>query len=192
MEDTKIDENDLIIFKKILNILKKNTLSYDKPNIFDGQLFYNNIFDHGKFSLQIIKNDTKKTYGFILQIHSKVHKIKPFTSEHCIINSRGLLSNKDGFFLQYDVATNELIFYTTNSHHIIGKALLLDKETLKKNKNKSSGSQCEPYEFCCGRSDNHSCENCNCGKCISGYLGTFSPYRLTKYNECCTKCHDCK
>ena len=98
MEDTKIDENDLIIFKKILNILKKNTLSYDKPNFFDGQLFYNNIFDHGKFSLQIIKNDTKKTYGFILQIHSKVHKIKPFTSEHCIINSRGLLSNKDGFF----------------------------------------------------------------------------------------------
>ena len=46
----------------------------------------------------MIQNDTKKTYGFILQIHSKVHKIKPFTSEHCIINSRGLLSNKDGFF----------------------------------------------------------------------------------------------
>ena len=183
MEDTKIDENDLIIFKKILNILKKNTLSYDKPNIFDGQLFYNNIFDHGKFSLQIIKNDTKKTYGFILQIHSKVHKIKPFTSEHCIINSRGLLSNKDGFFLQYDVATSELIFYTTNSNHIFGKALLLNKEK------KSSELKSNPHTFDCGYSDNHSCEYCECGECyISNKPGRF----LETTYGCCKACNDCK
>ena len=187
MEDTKIDENDLIIFKKILNILKKNTLSYDKPNFFDGQLFYNNIFDHGKFSLQIIKNDTKKTYGFILQIHSKVHKIKPFTSEHCIINSRGLLSNKDGFFLQYDVATSELIFYTTNSNHIIGKALLLNREK------KSSELKSNPHTISCGKQ--HSlkyCEYCDCGQCYTTGSNK-RPGRVasTTYN-CCVACFSCE
>jgi hypothetical protein len=93
-------------------------------------------------------------------------------------DNRGIISNQNGFTIQYTTIDQSLYFYTTNSNDLIGKFILEDALLVPPGPPGLRGTK--PISETCGENGYSYCNYCNCGQCIISKYGDFFPgYKKT-------------
>jgi hypothetical protein len=174
------------VYNELFNELKQYDLLYDKTYFFNGCILYDKLTKNARCSLLLSKDILENTQYFI-QIFQKGKPslIKPFTG-NCLQDNRGIISNQNGFTIQYTTIDQSLYFYTTNSNDLMGKFIL---EDAMMNPPRPLGAKAQPGTYGCGENGYHYCGYCNCGECfIYGSPG----YKITTSCSHKVKCEDDK
>ena len=167
-------------FNELFEELKPYRLEYDKTYFFFGNIFYDRQTQNARCSL-ILNKDKLGNVQYLVQIFlkNKPSLFKPFTGV-CLNDNRGIISNQNGFTIQYTTADQSLYFYTTNSNDLMGKLILEDALINPPGPPglKRAAPAPDPNKSSCGENGQYFCNYCNCGQCGTndkpGFISTTS------------------
>jgi len=154
------------IYNELFDELKPYRLEYDKTYFFRGSIFYYGETLKTKCSL-ILSKDKFGNSQYIVQIFrgGKPSLIRPFTGI-CLYDNRGIISNQNGFTIQYTTVDQRLYFYTSNSNDLMGQFTLEDAIM----NSGSLGLKAINGTYSCGKNGWKSCSQCGCGECTAWLL----------------------
>ena len=159
------------VFNELLDELKPYRLEYDKTYFFWGNIIYNGQTQNSRCSL-ILNKDKFSNSQYLVQIFlkNKPSLLKPLTGV-CLDDNRGIISNQNGFTIQYTTVDQSLYFYTTNSNDLMGKYILEDAL-----KYIPGPPGLKANDYYCGQNSYFGCNYCNCGQCnIVNFPGFNTP-----------------
>ena len=168
------------VYNELFDELKPYHLEYDKTYFFWGNILYDKQTQNSRCSL-ILNKDKFDNVQYLVQIFlkNKPSLFKPLTGI-CLNDNRGIISNQNGFTIQYTTVDQSLYFYTTNSNDLIGKFILEDAMLRPPGPPGLKGNLST-----CGEKGFYSCNYCNCGQCTkSPYIGGNPGY--IKTNTSCS------
>ena len=182
------------VFNELFEELKPYRLEYDKTYFFFGNIFYDRQTQNARCSL-ILNKDKLGNVQYLVQIFlkNKPSLFKPFTGI-CLNDNRGIISNQNGFTIQYTIADQSLHFYTTNSNDLIGKLILEDALLVPPGPLgvRGTSKNPSPFTYYCGENNQFFCNYCNCGQCGTkekpGYIKTTSCGAKDCLTYYCTGC----
>ena len=170
------------VYNELFDELKPYRLEYDKTYFFFGNIFYDRQTQNARCSL-ILNKDKLGNVQYLVQIFlkNKPSLFKPFTGV-CLNDNRGIISNQNGFTIQYTTVDQSLYFYTTNSNDLMGKFILEDVLLVPPGPPGPlgvRGTSKNPGTYYCGDKGYGGCKYCNCGQCNNsvlkpGYIKTTS------------------